>query len=112
VSEGRLHYEVADGVARVTFDNQKAYNALTMEMWRGLGELCGRIAQDRSVRVVVFRGAGGKAFISGTDIGGFLDFETGQQGVEYERLMDRYVGAVEALPQPARWCSTRRRSSG
>jgi enoyl-CoA hydratase/carnithine racemase len=46
------------------------------------------------------RGAGGKAFISGTDIGGFLSFESGQRGVEYERQVDIYIGAVEAMPQP------------
>jgi len=66
--EGKLIYEKVGNVAQITFDNQKAYNALTWNMWRQLGEYCTEIAKDDSVRVVTFRGAGGKAFISGTDI--------------------------------------------
>ena len=100
MSEGKLIYEKDGSVARITFDNRAAHNALTWEMWRDLGAVCTEIAADRSVRVVTFRGAGGKAFISGTDISGFLTFESGQRGVEYEKEMDGYIGAVEALPQP------------
>ena len=100
MSEGKLVYEREGAVARITFDNRAAHNALTWQMWRDLGEVCGSIAEDRSIRVVTFRGAGGKAFISGTDISGFLSFESGQRGIEYEREMDGYIGAVEALPQP------------
>lgn len=100
MTRGRVTYEKADGVGRITFDNPAAYNALSWDMWRTLGEACREIAADREVRVVVLRGAGGKAFVSGTDIEGFRDLTTGEQGVAYEREMDGYVGAVEALPQP------------
>jgi enoyl-CoA hydratase/carnithine racemase len=67
-------------------------------MWRELGELCLRIAADPDIRVVTFRGAGGKAFISGTDIGGFADFQSGRDGIAYERGIDEYMAAVESLP--------------
>lgn len=100
MSEGQLHFEKDGAVARITFDNPTQYNALTWRMWRELGEYCAQIAKDRDIRAVTFRGAGGKAFISGTDISGFVDFKTGQQGVEYEREVGSYVEAVEKLPQP------------
>src|SRR3546814_19832464 len=52
----------------------------------------------RSIRVAVFRGVGGKAFISGTDISKFADYESGRQGVDYERDIDECMGALDAIP--------------
>ncbi len=100
MSAGVTRYQKDGAVARITFDRPPAYNALTWDMWRGLGDACAAIAADREVRVVTLRGAGGKAFVAGTDIAGFRDFTSGEQGVAYEAEMDGYVGAVEALPQP------------
>lgn len=99
MSEGKLVYEKVGAVGRITFDNPAAHNALTWTMWRDLGQVCAEIVKDREVRVVTLRGAGGKAFVSGTDISGFLSFDSGQRGVDYEREMDTYIGAVEGLPQ-------------
>ncbi len=100
MSEGKLRFEKDGHVGRITFDNPGAYNALTMTMWQDLARTCEEIAQDRDIRVVTMRGAGGKAFISGTDISGFLSFESGQDGIDYEREMDRCITTIEALPQP------------
>ena len=98
--EGKLIYEKEGHIARITFDNRPAHNALTMQMWLDLADACTDIAKDRDIRVVTMRGAGGKSFISGTDITGFLKFEAGTDGVRYEREMDRCIGTVEAIPQP------------
>jgi enoyl-CoA hydratase/carnithine racemase len=100
MSEGVTRYEKIGPVGRIIFDRPAAYNSLTWDMWRGLGEACAALAADRDIRVVTLRGAGGKAFVAGTDIAGFQSFTDGQQGVAYEAEMDSYVGAVEALPQP------------
>jgi enoyl-CoA hydratase/carnithine racemase len=98
MSEGKLIYAKAGSLARIVFDNPRAHNALTHEMWRELGALCRRIAADADIRVVTFRGAGSKAFISGTDISGFGDFQSGQDGITYERGIDEHMAAVESLP--------------
>jgi enoyl-CoA hydratase/carnithine racemase len=100
MSDGATRLTIEGPVARILFDRPAAHNALTWTMWRELGEACRRIADDRDIRVVTLRGAGGKAFVSGTDISGFQSFTSGEQGVAYEAEMDGYVGAVEALPQP------------
>ncbi|HEX8484446.1 enoyl-CoA hydratase [Sphingomonas sp.] len=100
MSEGVTRYEKIGPVGRIIFDRPAAYNSLTWDMWRGLGEACAALAADRDIRVVTLRGTGGKAFVAGTDIAGFQSFTDGQQGVAYEAEMDSYVGAVEALPQP------------
>jgi enoyl-CoA hydratase/carnithine racemase len=100
MSEGRVHYTRDGHTGRIVFDNQGALNALTFDMWRELGDICREIATDTSLRVVTLRGAGGKAFVSGTEIDGFLGFESGEDGVAYERKMDEYIGLVETLPMP------------
>ncbi len=100
MSDGAVRFAQDGKVGRITFDRPAARNAMTWEMYAQLGEICARLTAERSVRVVVFRGAGGKAFVAGTDIGGFVDFTSGEEGVSYENEMDRYLGAVEALPMP------------
>lgn len=98
MSEARLVYEKRDAVAHIRFDNPSAHNALTHQMWCDLRDVCGQIAQDPSVRVVTFRGVGGKAFVSGTDISGFAGFSSGRDGIAYERHIDECMAAVDALP--------------
>jgi enoyl-CoA hydratase/carnithine racemase len=68
--DGRVGYEVADHVARVTIDRPERRNALS---WALVGEL--RAAFDRAkadpeVRVCVLTGAGDRAFCAGADLGG------------------------------------------
>lgn len=99
MAEGRVIFSREGSVGQILFDNEASLNALSFKMWRELGTICAEIAQDRSLRVVVFRGAGGKAFVAGTEIDDFLTFEDGARGVAYEAEVGSYVDAVEALPQ-------------
>ena len=87
-------------VVHVTFDRQGARNAMTWRMYEALGEICAKLRTDGSVRAVVFRGAGGKSFIAGTDIAQFRSFTSGEDGVAYEEKMERYLSAIEELPMP------------
>jgi enoyl-CoA hydratase len=101
MTDGRLIYERDGVVARILFCHPHAHNALTQQMWRDLRDRCLQITQDSSIRVVVFRGVGGKAFVSGTDISGFAKFASGQDGLVYERDIDDCMAAVDGLPIPA-----------
>ena len=94
----RLIYEKNGDTAHVRFDNQRAHNALTSQMWHDLRDAAFDIAKDRSIRVATFRGVGGKAFISGTDITKFADYSKGSQGVAYERDIDICMGAIDTIP--------------
>jgi enoyl-CoA hydratase/carnithine racemase len=62
---------VEDGIGWVTFNQPEKRNAMSMDMWQGLGDALAAFQADTSVRVVVMRGAGGKAFVSGADISEF-----------------------------------------
>jgi len=100
MSDGEVRTSRAGDVVTVTFDRQAARNAMTWQMYERLGEICVELQKDTSVRVVVFRGAGGKAFIACTDIAQFLKFTSGEDGIAYEEKMEGYLAALEALPMP------------
>lgn len=98
MSAPRIDFEKKDDVAFVRFNNPEAHNALTSEMWFGLRDAARAIAEDPSIRVAVFRGVGGKAFVSGTDISGFTKFTNGEDGIGYEHRIDECMSAVDAIP--------------
>jgi enoyl-CoA hydratase/carnithine racemase len=100
MSEGAVHLERNGPLATVTFDRPNERNAMTWAMYGQLGVLCEQLRQDTTVRVVLFRGAGGKAFVAGTDIAQFLEFGGGGDGVAYEHRIDLCIGMLEALPMP------------
>lgn len=99
-AEGTVRLSLQGGVAALVFDRPEARNAMTWAMYGQLAAACERLKGDASVRVVTFRGAGGKAFVAGTDIEQFKAFQTGQDGVAYERQIDQVIGLIESLPIP------------
>jgi enoyl-CoA hydratase len=100
MTDGDVHLVREGAIAKVVFDRPQARNAMTWRMYEQLGEICARLASDPGVRVAVFRGAGGKAFVAGTDIAQFLEFRSGDDGIAYEQKMEAYLAALEALPMP------------
>jgi len=100
MSDGTVHLNRNGNVATILFDRPQARNAMTWGMYEGLAAACAELAKDDSIRVTVLRGAGGKAFIAGTDIAQFLEFSRPEQGSEYEEKMERYLTALESLPMP------------
>ena len=78
MSDGEVRYSRAGDIATVIFDRPAARNAMTWRMYEQLGEACARIRGEDGLRVAVFRGAGGKAFIAGTDIAQFQAFDSGE----------------------------------
>jgi enoyl-CoA hydratase/carnithine racemase len=49
---------------------------------------------------VVFRGAGGQAFVAGTDIEQFKTFSSGDDGVAYETQIEACIDLLCSLPMP------------
>jgi enoyl-CoA hydratase len=99
MSAEEILFEVQDGgIAWLTFNRPDARNAMTFGMYRRLGEICR--SPDPRMKVLVLRGAGDKAFVSGTDIAQFRGFKTAQDSLDYEALMDSVFDALEDLPVP------------
>ncbi|HWF37433.1 MAG TPA: enoyl-CoA hydratase/isomerase family protein [Candidatus Acidoferrales bacterium] len=93
-------YEVKEGIGRVTFNRPEARNAFTLSMYERLYEIVQEAEKDKSVRVLVFTGAGEKAFAAGTDISEFKSFSTREHALEYEGCMDRVLGTLERANVP------------
>ncbi len=88
------------GIVWVTFARPEARNAMTFAMWERLREIAGELDADPDVRVVVFTGAGDRAFVSGTDISEFLAFKSADDGVAYERRISAVISALERMRMP------------
>jgi enoyl-CoA hydratase/carnithine racemase len=100
MSEGQVHLAVHGCVAAIRIDRPEARNAMTWAMYDQLAEICASIEGNRAIRVATIRGAGGQAFVAGTDIEQFSTFESGEDGIAYEKVIDMRVGQIERLPVP------------
>jgi enoyl-CoA hydratase/carnithine racemase len=87
-------------VLTLTFNRPEARNAMTWKMYERLDQACEEVDADDGIRVFVLRGAGGKAFVAGTDISQFKVFETAEAGIEYERDGDRRIERLERVRKP------------
>jgi len=97
----RLRAEVADGVGWITFNHPARHNAMSLAMWTGLGVAAEAFALDPAVRVVVLRGAGGRAFVSGADISEFEAHRAdAAQKQRYDEIAARGHRALAALATP------------
>lgn len=100
-SSGSTDLVLEGAVAYVIFNRPAARNAMTWAMYEQLAAACAAIAANPAIRVAVLRGAGGKAFVAGTDIEQFQSFTSGEDGIAYEQRVDEFVSALEKLPIPS-----------
>lgn len=98
--QGRVRLTRDGRVAHILFDRPAAHNAFTWAMWEELDSVLAEVGADTNLRVVTLRGAGGKAFVSGSDIAQFRDFTGGEDGIAYEAKMNRYFERLLAVPVP------------
>lgn len=87
-------------VGWVTFNRPEAHNAMTWEMYDALEAACEQFDADDALRVAVLRGAGGRAFVAGTDIAQFTAFRGADDGLAYEARLDRVLARVERVRVP------------
>lgn len=96
---GRLIVDRGPLALTLTFSQPEKRNAIDLSMYDALEGELGRLADDRSVRALVLRGAGG-AFAGGTDIRHLAAIEDGEAGVRYEAHMRRVQSALLSLRIP------------
>src|SRR5262245_40215887 len=90
-----------EGIQTVILNRPEKLNALNKAMWRGLDDAFASLEGDNSVRAIVLRGAGEKAFAPGADIGEF-EAERGNaaQASDYGRLMHSVMHRIDACRHP------------
>jgi len=84
----------------IVFEHPERRNAVTVEMWRAIPAAVRQMSDDPAVRVIVLRGAGEAAFVSGADISEFERSRTGDSLTEYEQDSERAFAAVESCDKP------------
>jgi enoyl-CoA hydratase/carnithine racemase len=93
-------FEITPPFATLTFNRPEARNAMTWGMYDSLVRACDQVDSNRDVRVLILRGAGGKAFVSGTDISQFQGFREPKDGIEYEKRVSAVLGRLAAVIKP------------
>lgn len=89
----------------IRFNNPARHNALSVDMWAAVPPLLQQADQDEAVRLVVFSGAGEKAFVSGADISQFEDMRAAKEAVaKYEVLAEEALASIHDFPKPTLSC--------
>lgn len=97
---GQVRVEKEESIAWVIFDHPERRNALSKNMWLQLPEALSALDADPGVRVILLRGAGEKAFISGADISEFEKSRTGEASGSYNDLTTRAFSAIRDTRKP------------
>ena len=97
----RMQARVEDGLGWMVFNNPARHNALSLEMWEGIGDILEHFADNDDVRAVIMRGAGGKAFVSGADISEFdKERANAEQRASYGVIAGRATQWLAKIDKP------------
>lgn len=97
----RILAEVRDGVGWLTINQPERRNAVSLEMWQGLGDAGIAFEADDAVRVVVIHGAGGQSFAAGADISEFEQLRANaEQKERYAQVADHGRNGLTGLSKP------------
>lgn len=89
----------------IRFANVAKHNALSVDMWEAVPPLLDLARADDRVRLVVFSGAGDKAFVSGADISQFEDMRAAKEAVaRYEAMAEATLQGIHDFPKPTLAC--------
>jgi len=97
---GTIGTEVVDGLGWIIFDHEARRNAITSAMWREIPRAVEQLDRDPNVRVILLRGAGQAAFVSGADISEFEENRVGAAAEEYDRENGRAFESLLGSSKP------------
>ncbi len=100
--QGEVRLNIADGIAELLLDRAAKHNAMTPEMARQLAAHARSIDENDDVRVVLLRGAGERAFCSGSDLNALAAYPSAwhfRNRVEYAAVVRNIRKPVVAALQ-------------
>ena len=104
-ADGKILQSVTDGVGVITFNNPAKRNAMSLDMWEGLGNALVELRDNPDVRVVILTGAGDKAFVSGADISQFEKVRhNAAASEEYSKKSEAQRALLANYPKPIIAC--------
>jgi enoyl-CoA hydratase/carnithine racemase len=88
-------------VGRFTINRPDKRNAMSLDMWRRMGEIFEAWDDDPDIRVIVVRGAGDTCFCAGNDISEFKDLRSTPDGIAaYNEITERAYAALSGIAKP------------
>jgi enoyl-CoA hydratase len=104
-ADGKILQSVNEGVGVITFNNPAKRNAMSLDMWEGLGSALIELRDNPDVRVVIMVGAGDKAFVSGADISQFEKTRhNAAASEEYSKRSEAQRALLANYPKPTIVC--------
>jgi enoyl-CoA hydratase len=98
---GRILTQVEGALGFIVIDHPERRNAVSAAMWGALADAAELLDANPTVRVIVLRGSGDVAFVSGADISEFESRRTGGPAAQvYEEGTQRAFGALGAVSKP------------
>jgi enoyl-CoA hydratase len=89
------------GIGWMIFNNPAKHNAVSLEMWEAVPEILKDFMADDSVRVIVLRGSGDKAFVSGADISQFEEKRSSEEATKhYNAMTDHATTQLQKVGKP------------
>ena len=107
-AEGKLLTGIVDRVGHVVINNPERHNAISLAMYQAGAAEVNRMAADPEARLLVVRGAGGKAFASGADISKFEKERSSAEDVsKYSEASKAFYDSVFHFPKPVSYTHLR-----
>ena len=92
-------FDVAEGIATITFNRPKALNALNGDLLDEMADALDKIEEDEDIRVLVLTGSGDKSFVAGADITQLATFNPLQAKVFAKKGINT-IGRLQNLAIP------------
>ena len=104
-----IRYEQEGAIGWIVFDRPQRRNAITEAMWTAIPTAFAALTAAPDVRVIVMRGAGDEAFVSGADISEFEQARIGPSAIGYQRKTEAAFEAIAQADRPViamlqGWC--------
>ncbi len=97
----RMIAEKEGAIGWITFNNPARHNAVSMDMWEALFDIVSDYGADEAIRVIVLKGAGDKAFVSGADISEFEQKRSSPETTRaYHELSHKASTALSNVNKP------------
>jgi enoyl-CoA hydratase len=102
--------EIDGSIGWMTFNKPERRNAVSLDMWEAMPDILHRFEDDPAVRVIVLKGAGDKAFVSGADISQFEKARSSaESNAHYDRMSEAAGKALSECNKPTiamirGWC--------
>jgi enoyl-CoA hydratase/carnithine racemase len=101
VSSRHMLAEIDGPIGWMTFNKPERRNAVSLDMWEAIPEILNRFESDPTVRVIVLKGAGDKAFVSGADISQFEQARSSESAnAHYDRVSEHASKALAGCGKP------------